>query len=208
MNVASTVSFIALAMSAASVVVASESPCAPCVDQVCVADNAQPSWIFARSTYTHDPETGARVAQYQRLPAIEPLEDERMVTSRYHRTLTSLRGVGGAVETYYDVQSWGNGRGGIDAEWERFHDAWKESFLQGGYYNQGAGYGNGYPGQFGYGAPGYSYGFPGYGFPGGGFYGGPWSGWNQGSWHGNGHGHGHHDDGHDHGDHGHGGHDD
>ena len=102
-----------------------------------------------------------------------------MVTSRYHRTRTNLRGIGGSVETYYDVQSWGNGRGGIDAEWERFHDAWKESFLQGGYYNQGPGYGNGYPGQFGnggYGGPGYGYpgyGFPGAGFPGGGFYGGP-----------------------------------
>ena len=35
------------------------------------------------------------------------------------------------------MQAWGNGRGGIDAEWERFHDAWKESYLQNGYYNQG-----------------------------------------------------------------------
>src|SRR5206468_1507298 len=122
------------------------------------------------STYTHDPETGARVAQYQRLPAIEPLEDERLVTSRYHRTRTNLRGAGGSSETYYEVQAWGNGRGGLDAEWERFHDAWKESILQGGYYNQGPGYGYGYPGQFGYGGyggAGYGYGNAGYGgYPG------------------------------------------
>ena len=138
----------------------------PRVEQVCTADDdEQPSWIFRRSTYTHDPYTGARVAQYQRLPAIEPLEDERLVTSRYHRTQTNLRGTNGSSESYYDVQAWGNGRGGIDAEWERFHNAWKESYLQGGFYNQqGPGYGNGYPGQFGnggFGGPGFGYGYPG-----------------------------------------------
>ena len=36
----------------------------------------------------------------------------------------------GSFDTYYEVQAWGNGRGGIDAEWERFHDAWKESYLK------------------------------------------------------------------------------
>jgi hypothetical protein len=109
------------------------------------------------------------------------------------------------------VQAWGNGRGGIDAEWERFHDAWKESFLTGGYYNgpgyggyQGygggyPGYGGGYPG-WGYGAPGYGngplgYGLPGNGFPPNGF---PPNGQPQhpsnhgGSWHS--HGDGNHDD--------------
>jgi hypothetical protein len=219
MNAFSLLSCIALMMSFATVVVANEAPCARCaapvgthVEQLCTADDdEQPSWIFRRSTYTHDPYTGARVAQYQRLPAIEPLEDERLVTSRYHRVQTNLRGTNGSSESYYDVQSWGNGRGGIDAEWERFHNAWKESYLQGGFYNQqGPGYGNGYPGQFGnggFGGPGYGgygYGYPSYGFPGNGFPGignsGP-SG-NQGAgWHGNGHGH-HGNDGHDN-DHGH-----
>jgi hypothetical protein len=151
-----------------------------------------------RSTYTHDPETGARVAQYQRLPAIEPLEDERLVTSRYHRTQTNLRGTHGSNESYYEVQSWGNGRGGLDSEWERFHNAWKESFLQGGYYNQGPGYGYGYPGQFGYGyGPGYGYGYPGNGYPGigngGPYWGqqGPWQGGNNAGYH-NGGGNGPH----------------
>lgn len=195
MNSAYSLGCIAIAMGFASVVVAGESPCAPGVQQVCVADDAPPSWIFRRSTYTHDPETGARVAQYQRLPAIEPLEDERLVTSRYHRTRTNLRGTNGSMETYYEVQSWGNGRGGLDAEWERFHDAWKESILQGGYYNQGPGYGNGYPGQFGYGygGPGNGFGYPGYGFPGIGN-GGQLNWGNQGPWSNGGNSHGHHDD--------------
>jgi hypothetical protein len=213
MNAAFRLSCVAIAMGLVSVATANEAPCAlcetPCAQRTCVVQDGPPSWIFRRSNYTHDPETGARVAQYQRLPAIEPLDDERLVTSRYHRTRTNLRGTGGSQETYYEVQSWGNGRGGIDAEWERFHDAWKESYLQGGFYNQGPGYGNGYPGQFGYGAPGYGngyqgYGFPGNGFPGAGFNQGPYWG-NQGQWQGN-NGHDHHGD---HGDdhHGDGGHD-
>jgi hypothetical protein len=214
MNTLSPLLSVALAMSCASAVFASESPCARCaapaaarVEQVCFADDdEQPSWIFRRSAYTHDPNTGARVAQYQRLPAVEPLEDERLVTSRYHRVQTNLRGTNGSSEEYYDVQSWGNGRGGIDSEWERFHNAWKESYLQGTFYNQqGPGF-NSYPGQFGYGGygtPGFGYGYPGYGFPGNGFpgigNGGRWWGNHGGAWNSNGpHGNGGQFNGHGH----------
>jgi hypothetical protein len=162
---------------------AQEAPCAlepPCpvyIRQATVVapEPAAPSWIFRHSTYTHDPYTGARVAQYMPLPAIEPLDDQRLVTSRYRRSRTNLRGSDGSSDTYYEVQQWGNGRGGLDAEWERFHDAWKESYLSGGYYNQSP-YGNASPyggpfygGGYGYGGPGYGgpgYGGPGYGFPG------------------------------------------
>ncbi|MBN1853873.1 MAG: hypothetical protein JW829_14160 [Pirellulales bacterium] len=94
-----------------------------------------PSWIFRRSQYTHDPVTNARVAQYSRIPPVEPLDDPREVTSIYRRTRSVLRGINGATDTYYQVQSFGNGRGGLDAEWERFHDAWKESYTAGGSYN-------------------------------------------------------------------------
>jgi hypothetical protein len=125
--------------------VAVAAPCAPnfpCAKAVYVnPENEGPSWIFMPSAYTHDPQSGARVAQYMRKPPVEPLEDQRAVTSRYRRTQTNLRGTSGSYDTYYEVQSWGNGRGGIDAEWERFHDAWKDSYLQGGYYNQGPGWG-------------------------------------------------------------------
>lgn len=210
MNVLSRLGWIAFAVSFAPVAVACEGPCVECNEPQCLVADTQPSWIFSRATYTHDPETGARVAQYMRIPPVQPLEDERIVTSRYRRSRTNLRGADGSIDTYYEVQAWGNGRGGIDSEWERFHDAWKESYLQGGYYN-GPGYGGGYPGPYGggyggYGAPGYGYGYPGYGFPGGG-YGGPGNWGQQGPWNGNGHGNNGHGDG-SHDDHGHGGHDD
>ena len=132
----------------------------------------EPSWIFGPSTFTHDPKTGARVAQYMRKPPVEPLDDQRAVTSSYRRTRTMNRGRDGSYDTTYQVQAWGNGRGGIDAEWERFHDAWKESILSGGYYNYNGpvgpyGYGGGYP-AYGYGGyPGYGYGgYPGHGYGG------------------------------------------
>ena len=38
------------------------------------------------------------------------------------------------MDTTYQVQAWGNGRGGIDAEWERFHDAWRNSFTVGSFF--------------------------------------------------------------------------
>lgn len=175
------------------------APNAPCGDVVVVnPESEQPSWIFRASTYSHDPETGARVAQYMRTPPVEPLEDPRLVTSRYRRSRTSLRGADGSVDTYYEVQAWGNGRGGIDAEWERFHDAWKESYLQGGYYNQrpgwggpwgGGHWGGGQWGPWG-GGPGYGNGYPGYGFPSGGWGHGGHGGFHggHGGFHGGGHG--------------------
>lgn len=127
----------------------------------------QPSWIFDRSTFSHDPATGARVAQYERHAPVEELPDPRLVTSGYRRTRTNIRGADGSVDSYYQVQSYGNGRGGLDAEWERFHDAWRQSYTAGGYYNgpgygapgYGYGYGPGYGAGFGYG-PGYGYGYP------------------------------------------------
>lgn len=163
---------LSFATCAAAVATATEAPCTTCqrpvYQRTCAADDAPPSWIFSRSTYTHDPETGARVAQYERIQPVEPLEDERNVTSRYRRVRTNIRGTNGSVDSTYDVQAWGNGRGGLDAEWERFHDAWKESYLQGGYYNAGPAYGYGGYGRWnngnGYYGPGNGYGGPGPGY--------------------------------------------
>jgi hypothetical protein len=160
---------------------------APCPAQAYVTDefvdvtNDAPSWIFSHSTYSHDPYTGARVAQYMRTPPVEPLDDQRWVTSRYRRSRTNLRGTNGSFDSYYQVQAWGNGRGGIDAEWERFHNAWKESILSGGYYQSPGGpwgYGGGFP-PGGYG-PGFGFGFPGGGFPAHGGYGPPHGPWKHG----------------------------
>lgn len=125
------------------------------------------SWVFARGRYSHDPATGARVAQYDEVEPVEPLPDQRLVTSGYSRKRTVLRGADGSASTYYQVTNYGNGRGGLDAEWERFHDAWRGATVAGGNYYGYAPYG--YPGSV-YGPyGGYGGGYPGYG-PG---YGGP-----------------------------------
>lgn len=139
MNALSPVRVIALAIAMSSIASAQVEPCGdvPCGSVVYYQrELSRPSWIFAPSTYTHDPETGARVAQFARPAPVEPLDDPRIVTSRYRRVRTDLRGTDGSYDTTYDVQSWGNGRGGLDAEWQNFHDMWKQSFLTGGFYNQ------------------------------------------------------------------------
>jgi hypothetical protein len=165
---------------------AGEAPC------VAPAAPSGPSWIFMPGRYSHDPETGTRVAQYAMKPPIEPLDDPRAVTSGYSRSRTVIRGIDGSVDTTYRVSNYSNGRGGMDAEWERFHDAWRGSTVAGGNYQvfppfgygYGVPYGGGYggggyphdggPHDGGYGpnrpgnGPGYGYG-PGYGGPGYGF---------------------------------------
>ena len=100
------------------------------------------------------------------------------------RTRTVLRGADGSTDTTYQVTNYGNGRGGLDAEWERFHDAWRGATIAGGNFSgftpfgygyggfPGYGYGGSAYGGAGYGGPGYGgpgYGGPGYGRPGGGF---------------------------------------
>lgn len=110
-----------------------------------VVEQPKSSWVFMPSRYTHDPETGARVAQYAMKPPIEPLDDPRLVTSGYTRSRVVIRGVDGSNDTSYRVTSYGNGRGGLDAEWERFHDAWRGSTVAGGNFGGVAG-GVGFPG--------------------------------------------------------------
>jgi len=122
------------------------------------------SWIFSQGRYTHDPNTGGRVAQYAMKPPIEPLSDPRAITSGYRRTRTVLRGADGSADTSYQVQSYGNGRGGLDAEWERFHDAWRGSTTGGGNFQQFQQFGFGGYGGGGYGGGGFGGG--GYGFGG------------------------------------------
>jgi hypothetical protein len=123
-------------------------------DQGC---QEQESWIFRRSRYSHDIESGVRVAQYARGPVVEALPDPRAITSGYNRSRSILRGANGSADTYYRVQSYGNGQGGLDAEWERFHDAWRGSTIAGGRYqtNYGPFRGFGGYGQGGYGPGGY-----------------------------------------------------
>ncbi len=179
MNALLCYSSFAFALCFTSIAAACEAPCETCGPPLCVVEEQQPSWIFMHSTYSHDPMTGARVAQYERIRPVEPLEDERNVTSNYRFTQTNLRGADGSVDRYYQVQAWGNGRGGMDAEWERFHDAWRESVLAAGYTNVSPGYG-GYPGPYSYnnGFYGNGLGGNGNGFPNGGNHGN----WGHGGW--------------------------
>ena len=127
--------------------------------------NAQTtSWAFLPSDYTHDPATGARVGQYAPVPPVEPLPDPRLVTSGLRRTRTSLIGPNGSIDTSFQVQNFGNGRGGLDAEFERFADEWRASFLSGSAINQTTAFGP--PGLVppGFGAPGFV--TPGFSTPG------------------------------------------
>ena len=152
MNVFTRCGLLAITFNCSTMANACPAPCRTCAPPAVaqatyLAEDSQPSWIFRHSTYSHDPTTGVRVAQYQRIAPVEPLDDERNVTSRYRRIQTNQRGTDGSTDTTYEVQAWGNGRGGLDAEWERFHDAWKESYIQGGNFNQGPGWnGNGWNG--------------------------------------------------------------
>lgn len=82
-----------------------------------------PDWLFAPSAYTHSPVTGQRVAQYTPVAAVEPLDDPRQTISRYWQTRTRLRGADGSSDTIYEVRSFGNTRGGFDAQRERGFDA-------------------------------------------------------------------------------------
>jgi hypothetical protein len=142
----------------------------------------QNDWLFAPSRYTHSRTTGNRVVQHTPLPAPAALPETADITSGYRKTRINLRGPDGTVDSYYRVQNFGAPAGGIDAQWERFDDAWRGAILQGGAFTSypsygygGPGYGTGYGGP-GYGGPGYSPGFGGPGFGGPGYgpgFGGP-----------------------------------
>jgi hypothetical protein len=161
-------------------------------------------WLFAPAKYTHSPESGQRVAQYAQHEPVEGLPDYRDTLSRYWTTRTQLRGVDGALDSVYEVRSFGNGRGGLDAQWERGFDAWQRAaniagpfwagaYWPGGiaapgldYYNQGGpqvgGAGSAFPPGFGGHGPG-SMMHPGGGMHPGGMHpgmGGP--GWHGGGW--------------------------
>ena len=173
--------FALLAVSAAAAL-ADDCGCTAPVSAPVVVQQPPTSWIYMRSRFSHDPASGVRVAQYSAKPPIEPLDDPRLVTSGYSRSRTVIRGADGTVDTYYRVTNYGNGRGGLDAEWVRFHDA-RRGFGYGGGYSPGAygPYGAGYGGYggYGYGYPGFGGGLGGgfgggVGFPGGAA-GSPWS---------------------------------
>ncbi len=83
-------------------------PCG-CASSPCVEDDEGPSWIFAPSFYSHDPETGRRVVQYAPLPTVYPPYDPTYQESGFHYTQEILRGPNGSIDAMHLIQSWGRG---------------------------------------------------------------------------------------------------
>lgn len=139
-------------------------------------DQPKLSWVFRRSTYTNDPETGARVGQYARKDPVEPLDDQRLVTSSYRRMRSENRGRDGSMDTTYVVQAWGTGGGELGAQWQMFNDVWKEAILSGSFFNGQQAFGPWGNGPWGGGNPNWN------GWNDG-WNNGPWNGgWNGGGW--------------------------
>ena len=63
-------------------------------------------WLTAPSYFTHEPETGMRVAQYATpKPVFYPF-DPTYVRSGYHHTRSTIR-VGQSVDHFHVVEEWG-----------------------------------------------------------------------------------------------------
>ncbi len=156
-------------------------PPAPAVAEPAASEEPSLSWIFRRSTYTNDPETGARVGQYARIDPVEPLPDQRLVTSSYRRMRSENRGRDGSMDTTYVVQGWGTGGGELGAQWQMFNDVWKESILSGSFYNGEQAFGPWGSGRWGWnGNPNWNNGW-------GPCWNSGWNGgWNNGVWNGGG----------------------
>ena len=133
----------------------------------CTSASAQ-SWITAPSYYTHDPQSGRRVDQYQQNDRV--VHTPSTTRSLYRHRRSTLQ-VGDSIDIYHSVEQYGNPVRPY-GEW-RFpyrpfsvpYPQWGPT-LNGAFINPGWG-GPGWGGP-GWGGPGG--GFPGYGFPG---YGGP-----------------------------------
>jgi hypothetical protein len=153
---------------------------APVVEATPVAaSQAKLSWVFKRSTYTNDPITGARVGQYAQIDPVEPLDDQRLVTSSYRRMRSELRGRDGSMDTTYVVQGWGDGGGELNAQWQMFNDVWKEAILSGSFFNGEQAAGPWGSGRNGWGNPNWNNGWNG-GPSNGGWNNGWNGGWNNG----------------------------
>ncbi len=70
---------------------------------------AEASWIFRPSYYSHDPQTGQRVAQYaQPAPSYSRVGTENYLQSVYRHNRITLW-AGDSVENTHMVETWGQG---------------------------------------------------------------------------------------------------
>ena len=137
------------------------------------------SWLFNRSTFSHDPATGARVNQYAAKRVAYVPADGTYLQSGYRHMRFGLR-AGGSADRLHVVQTWGAGEairpygewqfpfragatpygpwGNSQGPWTMPYDSWVNPYgqwnrypnLPGGQYFPG---GAGYPGRPGYSRP-------------------------------------------------------
>jgi hypothetical protein len=92
---------------------------APAAVLLCAA-GAEGSWVFRPSYFTHEPETGHRVAKYA--PGATPyvLLDGSYRQSGYRHIRSSLRGADGTADRMHVVETWGAGESIRPyGEWQR-----------------------------------------------------------------------------------------
>ncbi len=78
------------------------------VARAAVAD-AETSWIFKPSRYSHNPATGVRISQYApKAPAFAPA-DPTYLQSGYRHIRSTIRGAHGSADRMHVVQTWGAG---------------------------------------------------------------------------------------------------
>jgi hypothetical protein len=83
------------------------------------AASAEAGWIFRPSSFTHDPATGKRVAQFAAKQKAYPQHDPTYRQSVYRHHRSTIR-VGESADRMHMVESWGGGdRIRPYGEWER-----------------------------------------------------------------------------------------
>ena len=81
---------------------------AAAIAPVMVARARADSWIFRRSSFTHDPATGDRVVQYARPETPYVWGDATYRQSAYRHQRSTIR-VGGSADHTHIVETWGAG---------------------------------------------------------------------------------------------------
>ena len=64
-------------------------------------------WTLAPSTYSHNPETGQRVAQYAQPQPAFVYENPTYLKSGYHHRRATLRNADGSLDQLHIVEEWG-----------------------------------------------------------------------------------------------------
>jgi hypothetical protein len=80
-----------------------------CQVAVCRSDQEETSWIFRPSYFSHDPDTGQRVAQYEPERTSYYRDDPTYMESGYRHYEYEIYGPGGAADHLHVVQTWGLG---------------------------------------------------------------------------------------------------